>query len=125
MQLSSASIPYHVHPPHPDTQSELCAIRERLDTLVEQTEQDEPQDYDVAISDTKQVALKLLGRRHLFVLAMATLTIVVQGWATPIQLTTAAGQWLNITFPEGTVIQTTGQASAVSVHFRATNEIVP
>lgn len=103
----------------------LEAMRATLEAIEDKLQPDDYQDYDSPISDTQEIHIALFGKRRLFVLAMATLTIIVQGYSTPIQLTTASGVWLNITFPEGTVIKTTGQASAVFVHFRATNKSQP
>jgi len=121
-------------PPPKDGEIELKyqGLCERLDALVDgiqalvgAAQQDHPQDYERFISDSKQIALELLGKRRLFVMTQTALTIIVNGFATPIQLSTQAFTWENITWPEGTVIQTTGQANPVAIYFRATNETVP
>lgn len=101
----------------------LDAMLSYLETIALHTLKDSPQDYDRQISDAAPVSAALFGKRHLFVFTPVALTITAQPQGVIWQLT--ANSWTNVSVPEGAVFMTSGQASPVTLHFRATNEVTP
>lgn len=102
---------------------ELQEIKELLRSIVEESRPDNFQDHDYAIGDSQPVRLSLFGMRRIFIMPPSALTILVAGGS--MQIAAAQNVWTNITFPEGTVIFTTGTSTPVIARFRATNKSQP